>query len=63
MSEREIRDLKVCTRRSAAAVSLRRPFPPRVKGVRRAQVTTMSLGDLVRIASRPRGMSASEAAR
>jgi len=61
--EREMSDLKVWIRRSAAAVSLSSPFPPRVKGVRRAQVTTMSLGDLSRIASRPRGMSASEAAR
>jgi hypothetical protein len=58
--EREIRALKVWTRRSAAAVSLRRPLPPFVKGVRRAHVITMSSGDFRRMASRPRGMSASE---
>ena len=54
---------RVCTRRSAAGVSLRPPLPPRVKGVRSAQVTTMSEGDWARMASRPRGMSASEAER
>lgn len=61
--ERASRDLNTWTRRSAAAVSLRPPFPPLVKGVRRAQVITMSSGDFLRIDSRPRGMSTSEDAR
>ena len=60
MLEREIRDLKVWTRRSAAGTSLRPPRPPLVKGVRRQQVTTMSSEDFERMDSRPRGMSASE---
>src|ERR1700742_1006800 len=47
--ERSRRDLKVWARRSAAAVSLRGPRPPLVKGVRRAQVTTTSSGDLERM--------------
>ena len=51
---------KVPTRRSAAAVSLKPPRPPFVKGVRRAQVTTTSSGCLASTDSRPRGMSASE---
>ena len=41
-------------------MSLKPPLPPFVRGVRRAQVTTMSVGDFERIDSRPRGMSASE---
>lgn len=60
MLERDRRFLKVPRRRSAAAVSLKPPRPPFVRGVRRAQVTTTSSGCLARIDSRPRGMSASE---
>ena len=40
MPEREMRDLKVPWRRSAAAVSLKPPLPPLVIAVRRAQVMT-----------------------
>ena len=58
--ERESRDLRVWTRRSEAGTSLREPFPPLVRGVRRQQVTTISSGDLERMESRPRGMSDSE---
>ncbi len=58
-----MRDLRVWMSKSAAAVSFRPPFPPLVNGVRRAQVTTMSSGDLESMLSRPRGMSASEDAR
>ncbi len=61
--ERASRDLNTWTRRSAAGVSLSPPLPPLVKGVRRAQVMTMSWGDFDRIVSRPRGMSTSEEAR
>lgn len=61
--ERESRDLNTWTRRSAAGTSFSPPFPPFVKGVRRAQVTTISSGDLERTDSRPRGMSASDEAR
>ena len=61
--ERVTRQVRVCTRRSAAAVSFSRPLPPRVKGVRRQAVTTMSSGDLERMYSRPEGMSDSEVER
>ena len=60
MLERDSRDLKAWTRRSAAGTSLRPPRPPLVNGVRRAQVMTISSGDFARMDSRPRGMSASE---
>ena len=46
---RSRRALNVWARRSAAAVSLKPPLRPRVKGVRRAQVMTTSSGDLERI--------------
>lgn len=52
-----MRDFRVCTRRSAAAVSLRPPFPPFVKGVRRAHVMTMSEGDFESRPARPREAS------
>ena len=58
--ERSIRDLSVCARRSAPAVSLKPPRPPFVRGVRRAQVTTISSAFLARRDSRPRGISDSE---
>ena len=60
MFERSMTDLRVCARRSAPGVSLKPPRPPFVRGVRRAQVTTMSSSFLARRVSRPRGMSASE---
>lgn len=60
MWDREMTDFRAWTSRSAPAVSLRRPFPPRVKGVRRAHVTTMSSPDFRSIDSRPRGISTSE---
>lgn len=44
------------TRRSAAAVSLKPPLPPLVKGVRRAAVMTMSSGFFERRAARPVGL-------
>lgn len=44
------------TSRSAAAVSLKPPLPPLVKGVRRAAVMTMSSAFLVRRAARPVGL-------
>jgi len=55
-----MRDLSVWARRLAAAVSLKPPLPPLVRGVRRAQVATMSEGALERIDSLPRGISTSE---
>ena len=61
--DRERRALRAWTSRSAAGTSLSPPFPPFVKGVRRAQVTTTSSGDLERMDSLPRGMSASDEAR
>jgi hypothetical protein len=39
--ERSMRDLKAPTSRSAAAVSLKPPFPPLVNAVRRHAVTTI----------------------
>ncbi len=53
-------DLKMPCSRSAAAVSLKPPLPPRVMAVRSAHVTTMSSGEAARMAERPRGMSTSE---
>ena len=58
--ERDRRALNAPYNRSEAAVSLKPPLPPLVKGVRRAQVTTMSSGCFARIDSEPRGMSDSE---
>jgi hypothetical protein len=44
MPERERSEVKEETRRSAAAVSLSSPLPPRQMGVRRAQVMTIWRG-------------------
>lgn len=54
--ERETTAERAPTRRSAAAVSLKPPLPPLVKGVRRAAVMTMSSGFLERMAARPVGV-------
>lgn len=49
MPLRLIRPWNAPTSKSEAAVSLKPPFPPLVKGVRRAAVTTMSSGFLERM--------------
>lgn len=57
--DRSRSDLKAPCKRSAPAVSLKPPFPPLVRAVLRAHVTTTSSGCLDKMASRLGARSAS----